>query len=160
MGRFVFAGTRIVRLTMRFCLAPTSSSPSSIRTGRLLLLSTCSSGTRPASEISVTSKLPTGESFVQRDVRRSRRRNARNQGNDRQSVERGFKADKYISQRSSNRIRQVSLRSSIWIRHSAHSSFHSNVCGGYDRAGHLECDWVHRDWGLGVRDMGIRDRAR
>ena len=41
------AATRIVRLTMRFCLAPTSSSPSRMRTGEGATFLTRSSGTLP-----------------------------------------------------------------------------------------------------------------
>ena len=75
------------------------------------------------------------ESFVQRDVRRSPRRNTGNQGNDRQSVEGSFRADKYVSQRSSNRIRQVSL-AAVFGLGTQHLLFNSTVSGGYDRTGH------------------------
>jgi hypothetical protein len=43
----VFAGTRMLRLTTRFCFAPMSSSPSRRKTGRSELLTTWSSGTLP-----------------------------------------------------------------------------------------------------------------
>ena len=48
------AGARMVRLRMRFCLAPTSSSPSIISTARSPLLANFSWGTSPLSETSVT----------------------------------------------------------------------------------------------------------
>ncbi len=64
MVRLVFGGTRIVRLTMRFCLAPTSSSPSTMSTWRGLSLTTCSSGTRPASDTSVTRAVPAATASV------------------------------------------------------------------------------------------------
>ena len=53
-----FAATRIVRLTTRFCLAPRSSSPSTIRTGVKPRLMNLRSGTLPCSEISVISARP------------------------------------------------------------------------------------------------------
>ena len=53
-----FAATRIVRLTMRFCFAPRSSSPSTMRTGRGPRLMNFRSGTLPCSETSVISTRP------------------------------------------------------------------------------------------------------
>ncbi len=52
------APTRMVRFSTRFCLAPTSSSPSTSRMSRSDLLRNSSSGTEPPSEISVTSARP------------------------------------------------------------------------------------------------------
>ena len=46
------AGISMVRLATRFCLAPTSSSPSTISTGRSARFSTLSSGTLPPSDTS------------------------------------------------------------------------------------------------------------
>ena len=54
----VAAGTRIVRLTTRFCFAPTSSTPSRRNTGCAPLLNTRSSGTLPCSLTSVISVHP------------------------------------------------------------------------------------------------------
>ena len=53
MGVVLDAGTRIVRFRTRFCLAPTSSSPSTSRTGRSPFTTTFSSDTWPASLTSV-----------------------------------------------------------------------------------------------------------
>ena len=61
------AGTRMVRLTTRFCFAPTSSSPSTISVGTRPRLTARSSGTLPCSDTSVISK-PAAEGLVQRLV--------------------------------------------------------------------------------------------
>jgi hypothetical protein len=52
------AATRIVRLTMRFCFAPISSSPSTIKTEDEPRLTNRSSGTLPCSDTSVISTSP------------------------------------------------------------------------------------------------------
>ena len=59
------AGTMIVRLTTRFCFAPTSSSPSTMRIGLGPRFTTRSSGTLPCSEISVISTAPDAKRIVQ-----------------------------------------------------------------------------------------------
>ena len=51
-------GTRTVTLTIRFCFAPTSSSPSRMSTGVAPEFLTRSSGTWPAAETSVTFTVP------------------------------------------------------------------------------------------------------
>ena len=70
MVSVVFAGTRIVRLTTRFCLAPRSSSPSRMKTGFAPLFMTRNSGTLPCSRLSVISVQPCRERLVQREVER------------------------------------------------------------------------------------------
>jgi hypothetical protein len=54
----LWAATRTVRLITRFCFAPTSSSPSIMRTGFAARFVTRSSGTLPVSEISVICTSP------------------------------------------------------------------------------------------------------
>lgn len=54
MTTFVFAPTRMVMLSTRFCFAPTSSSPSRRSTRLGDALSRRSSGTLPPAETSVT----------------------------------------------------------------------------------------------------------
>ena len=56
--RVDWAATRMVVLTIRFCLAPTSSSPSRIRTIFSARLITRRSGTEPAASTSGTSMSP------------------------------------------------------------------------------------------------------
>ena len=58
MTTFWFAPTRMVMLSTRFCLAPTSSSPSRRSTRPGEALSRSSSGTVPAAEVSVTRTCP------------------------------------------------------------------------------------------------------
>ena len=62
------AATRIERLTTRFCLAPRSSSPSTMRTGRAPRFTSFKSGTLPASEISVISTAPADRASSRTDV--------------------------------------------------------------------------------------------
>ncbi len=52
------AGARMLRLRIRFCLAPISSSPSSSNIAKSPKLTKRNSGTCPASETSVTRALP------------------------------------------------------------------------------------------------------
>ena len=64
---FDFASTRTLTLRMRFCFAPTSSSPSYSSTRSSSGFSTTSSGTLPASSTSVMRR-PRGQRLVERDV--------------------------------------------------------------------------------------------